>query len=331
MRRAITLLVALGLATLAAPVPPATSAPSCDVRVSAPSDVQARLNQAGPGKTVCFSGTFTTRTGEWKPLAGQRLVGGTFRYTGSYNITRDRAAGGKLADAFYLHSTPNVTLSGMTIQNFEGRAVVCGPGSQIIDSRMTGNRQNAIGCIANHGDWHIVIRGNVMTNNSSKALEFQTAGAVKLMELSKPGHCLTCGALIENNVASNNVGNGIWLDRTSSGATIQNNTANDNTHKGIRCEKCAGPILIVGNTARGNNHEQISLANSAVVTMRNNVTNGAGQGALRVIYAGVARKSYPSIGDDSLGYHAKSIVIQDTRLLDGKLNGCGYKNVRCTR
>jgi len=300
------------------------------IKVSAPADVQARLNAAGPGKTICFSGTFTTRTGEFKPLAGQTLQGGTFRYTGSYNVTRDRAAAGKLADGFYLHATSNVTLSGMTIENFEGRGVVCGPGSRILDSTLTGNRQNAIGCIAHNANWHILIRGNTMTNNGARVLEYQSSGAVKLMELSKPGQSLGSGATVLGNIASHNIGNGIWLDRSSSATIIGDNTTNDNTHKGIRCEKCGGPMLIENNTALRNDHENISVVNSALVTLKHNTTSGSGQVGLRIDWSKVATKTYPNVGDQSLGYKVRSIVVRDRGLYHDGINGCELKGVSCS-
>jgi parallel beta-helix repeat protein len=306
-----TLIVGLIVGYFAGTAVPA-HAETCDRHVSGGSNLQAALNNAGRGATVCLSGTF--HGSDIRPLAGQTVIGGTL--TGSSGNGYNLKAG-------------SVTLRNVEVAGYANHGVTCGPGSTIADSYIHDNDLNGIGCIANGGDWHIHIVGNRIIHNGSDRYEYIGASGIKILELSKPGHCLTCGALVEDNTVLNNDGNGIWFDRSSSGITVRGNTTSGNTHKGLRCEKCAGPVLWEHNVARYNKQENYSIRNSAVVTMHDNVaSNGLG---LNITYVRtVARKTYPDLTPVEDGYKAHHIEVHDTRLL-GKVSGCGLSNVSCSR
>jgi len=292
----------------------AVEAATCKT-VRSGTNLQSALNAAGTGAHICLVGTFYA-TSEVRPLQGQTISGGVLK-------------GRNGADVGFAMRTDHITLNGVEVSGFV-KGIVCGPNGTILDSYVHDNSMVGIVCIAQHADYHLLIRGNRLIHNGSNKWEYIGASGMKLMEMSRPGHCLTCGAMVINNIANDNDSNGLWLDRTSSGVTIADNTTNGNTHKGIRCEKCAGPILIEGNTATDNFHENISVVNSAVVTLRNNRTARSKQNTgLRVDYSAVARKSYPNIGDDSLGYHAKSIQVFDKKLYQQGVKGCEYANVTC--
>jgi len=280
--------------------------------VRAPADLQRALIAAGKGSTVCLEGTF--HGSGVRPLEGQTIIGG--------------ALTGSSGDGFELRAA-NVTLRGVEVYGYPGRGVVCGPRSTIQGSYLHDNRRNGIGCIANGADWHLVITGNTITHNGSEKWAYQGAAGIKIMELSMPGHCLTCGALVARNNVSFNVGNGIWFDRSSSAATVRNNTTNGNTHKGIRCEKCAGPFAWYGNTARNNRDENLSIRNSAYVTLWDNTTSGSL--GLRITWVTrEATKTYPALNPVDDGYRAHGIRVDDLRLIDGGAAGCGQDGVRCS-
>jgi len=307
-------------------IPSLASGAVCDRKVSAPANLQDEFRKAGVGATICLSGTFKTKT-EIRPLAHQTIIDGVLKYVGTYNVTLAR--NNRLVDGLDLHAG-GITVKNMEIANFEGRAIVCGNHATILANYLHNNRQNAIACIAQNEDWHLYIRNNIMTENGWPTLEYVSAGAVKLMELSKPGHCLGCGATILNNVASDNIGNGIWLDRSSSATIIGDNVTNHNTHKGIRCEKCGGPVLISGNVSRSNNHENISVVNSALVTLENNSTNDGGHHGLFITWKSVSTKTYPTLTPTSAGFKGKQILVKNKSMYKDGIVGCDLSHVMCS-
>lgn len=300
----------------------AAQAATCDVRVSAPADLQSRLNAAGRGKTVCLSGTFGTKT-TVRPLAGQTIIGGTLKYTGSYNVCE----GCDLTDGYDVHRTPGVTFLNVMVTQFEGRGILCGPHTTVRDSTLTYNRENGIGCLGDGTDWYVRIIHNVISHNGNAKLENHTSAGIKLLAMSHPGHPLGAGGIVQGNVLSDNIGNGMWWDRTSSAGIASGNTANGNTHSGIRIERGGGPFLIEHNTVRYN-RDGISLRNAAKVTARDNIASG-NERAMNVSYGGPDDLTYPGY-HESWGYHPYDVRIEDTRMLSGKVLGCDISRVRCS-
>ena len=306
----------------------ADAAVRCDATVRAPANLQTALNGAGKGATVCLDGVFRTTTAI-RPLTGQTIVGGTLEYAGSYNVCK----GCTLTNGYYLRSG-NVTLRRVEVRGFEGRGVVCGPRTRIIGSYLHDNHQNAIACTANHGAWNIRIIGNRIVGNGDPKLEGESAAGVKIMELSVPGATVTSGAVIRDNVVSGNHGNGLWLDRTSSGALIVGNDVTGNTRHGFRCEKCGGPVEVRDNTFTSNGFEGIDFTSTAVGsiidnTARSNGTRNTRDPDIRVWEDWRAQKTYPAIGDDTLGYHIRSIVVRGTSM-SGSVIGCNLSGVTCS-
>jgi parallel beta-helix repeat protein len=276
----------------------AKAAPSCDVRVSAPADLQARLNQAGPGKTVCLSGTFHASV---RMLANQTLTGGHIIGTVDMHAGHD-------------------TVDGVEVSGGVERGIICGPWAVIKNNYVHDNPMNGIGCFANNVEWHIQILNNRILHNGSNRWEFIGASGIKLLALGKPTSCLGCGATVSGNVASNNDGNGIWFDQSSNGVIANNNTTNGNSHFGLRCEKCGGPVSWSNNNAANNHMADFSLRNSAFVTMDHN------DGFTYIAFATVDKKTYPNLGDPHLGYHPYRIAVRNHH---GKITGCTIRNVTC--
>jgi len=301
---------------------------TCDVHVDAPAALQERLNDAGPNAVVCLSGTFDT-TSTVRPLSGQTLVGGRLLYTGSYNVCRTCYP--NMVDGVDL-GAGNVTLQGIEVGGFEGLGVQCGPGTRVFNSYLHDNRRNGIGCIANGGSWHVQITGNRIERNGSPVLEGQASAGIKLMEISRPAQSVGVGAVIRDNVVLNNIGNGVWLDRSSNSSLIEGNTVYGNTHSGIRCEKCGGPVVIRDNVSHDNHLDGVAVVNSAVVALANNRTYGNGGVGIRVGYTttGVATKTYPDLTPVTNGWRIKSIQVDDTRLASDRVVGCDLANVGCT-
>ena len=192
---AISLLVVLGVLFATCTYVGVSNAAGC-MKIAAPANLQDRLNRAGEGANICLSGTFTTRS-TIHVLSGQTITGGHLKYTGAYRLC-SRCV--RFTDGFDLDAG-NITLRNVEVSDFEGKGVKCGPRSIITGSYIHGNKQQGIGCIAQHNDWHIVITHNRIDNNGSRILEGYGSGGVKLMELSKPGHALGAGATIIGNSA----------------------------------------------------------------------------------------------------------------------------------
>lgn len=325
-------LLALALVLLVFAPAPAVAATGCDRNVSAPADLQQQLNAAGTGATVCLSGTFGSQN-TITPLKNQTIVGGVLKYTGSYNLCWPCG----LTDGYNLHAG-GITLRNVEVVGWEGKGVLCGPGSTIRSSYLHDNKENGVGCWMNSERWHVNIVKNRVIHNGAPVLEFHVAAGIKLLQVAKPGDPLTAGATITENVSANNFGNGIWLDRSSSGSTISNNITYGNTHFGIRSEKSAGPILIEGNDSYGNLYPGYSVRNSAIVTLRNNTSHGnkphtyPNVSGLVVSYAGKDVKTWPNLGDLHMGYHPYNIEVFNTRLYKDGVYGCGgvYPKTHCS-
>ena len=327
---AVVVLTVLGLLYPLGAVQQVSAATRCDVSVSAPADLQARLDQAGAGATVCLSGTFGTKS-TISPLNGQTIIGGKLTYTGSYDLCWPCG----LTDGYNLKAG-GITLRHVEVVGFEGKGVLCGPHTTVRHSYLHGNKENGIGCWMESGDWHINIAHNRVTHNGDPSLEFKVSAGIKVLQASRPAHALKAGAWIHGNVSADNYGNGIWLDRSSSGSTIERNTTYGNTHFGIRCEKCAGPVLIQHNNSYGNDYAGISVRNSAVVTLRDNTTHGnvshtESDSGLVVAYASKDVKTWPHLGNLHMGYHPHRIVVKDRHLYRDGVMGCPIRHVFCSR
>jgi len=303
---------------------PTAHAADCDRNVTAPANLQNALDAAGAGATVCLYGTFSTSS-TIRPLAQQTIVGGTLRYSGSYDV----CVSCDLTDGYSLRA-PDVTLRGVEVAGFEGRGVVCGQGSKIAGSYIHDNRKNGIACSAKLLDYGLSITGNLITHNGSSVLVGRSAGGIKLLSLSYPTHALGSGATIDGNTVSDNIGNGIWFDRTSSAGIVSNNVASGNSHYGIRCEKCAGPFLFDGNTVHDNGYAGITIHNSAVVTVTHTTSysNGGRWAGVWVSFDEKAQKTYPAVMPVTAGYHVQSVIIDGAGATDG-IRGCTYFGVSC--
>jgi parallel beta-helix repeat protein len=309
------------------PEPSERALPECDVHVEAPTDLQHALNDAGPRAVVCLTGTFET-VSTVRPLTGQTVVGGLLRYVGAYDVCRECYA--SMVDGYDLGAA-DVTLQGVEVAGFEGRGVLCGSGSAVTGSFLHDNRRNGIGCIARGANWHIQIVGNRIEHNGTEVLAGQASGGVKLMEVSQPGEALGVGAVVSDNTVANNIGNGIWLDRSSNASTIERNSLSGNTQTGIRCEKCGGPIAITDNVSYDNGGDGLAILNSAVVSLAGDQTYGNAGVGIRIGYTspGVATKVYPDLSPVSDGWQISSIVVNDTRLAADEVVGCDLTNVDC--
>lgn len=307
-------------AALVAGLIPATAGPAraaCDRRVSGGANLQSALNAAGAGATVCLSGTFRLGSTVSVPR-GQTLVGGVI-------------LNGSASDGLRL-SAGSVTLRNVEVAGFPGRGVVCGPRTAIYGSYIHDNRRNGVGCIAQNADWYIVIDGNRFARNGSNAWAGVGAASVKLMELSKPGRPLGAGARVTDNVVIDDVGNGIWLDRTSSASVVSGNVIHGQSRKAIRCEKCGGPVLFADNDVWNTGDECISVANSAVVTVRGNRTSDCGGAGIHVKNVdNVSKKIYPDYTPVDVGFQPRDIRVYDVRLAGDGVVGCGTRNVGCYR
>ena len=303
---------------------PTAHAAECDSNVTAPANLQNALNAAGTGATVCLYGTFSTGS-TVRPLAQQTVVGGTLLYSGSYDV----CVSCDLTDGYNLHA-PDVTLQGVEVSGFEGRGIACGQGSTITGSYIHDNRKNGIACAANLRDYRLSITGNWIVHNGSSVLLGHSASGIKLLSLSSPTHGLGSGATIEGNTVSDNVGNGIWFDRTSSASIVMDNVSYGNLRHGIRCEKCAGPFLFDGNTVYDNGYAGIAIHNSAVVTVTHTTSysNGGRWAGVWVSFDEKAQKIYPAVSPVTLGYHLQSVIVEGAGDSDG-IRGCGYTGVSC--
>jgi len=307
--------------------PRPTASVSCDVRIAPPADLQRALFMAGPRATVCLSGTFTTTT-TVRPLRGQTIAGGRLQYVGSYDVCRD--CYGDMVDGYDLRAG-GIALRGVEVDSFEGRGVLCGPGTTVADSYLHDNQRNGIGCIARGADWHLRIVGNWIERNGSTALIGEASGGVKLMELSQPGRPLGAGAVVSGNTVVDNIGNGIWLDRSSNATTIAGNTIARNTQSGIRCEKCGGPVAITDNVSHDNGVDGVAVLNSAVVSLAGNRTFDDAEAGIRVGYTStdVATKTYPELLPVDAGWQIDDIRVDDTELAAGGVVGCDLEHVAC--
>ncbi len=246
-------------------------------------DLQTVLNRAGRGATVHLSGSYYVGETIYA-RRGQTIVGGELVHSGSgYAVGLDLRAGG-------------VTVRGIEVHGFD-HGIVCGPRSTIRRSYVHDNSMNGIGCHADGAAWHIRIIGNTITHNGSAAEEHHSASGIKLLSIAKPRACLGCGAIVRNNIANDNTGNGIWFDQSSNGIIASDNTAVRNTHHGIRCEKCGGPVLFEDNTTHDNVFNDVSVVNSAVVR----IVNATGVKETKWT-PGIATKTWPTYGDPTTGY-----------------------------
>jgi hypothetical protein len=305
---------------------PRAHAAECDTTVTAPANLQNALNAAGTGATVCLNGTFLTGA-TIRPLAHQTVVGGTLQFTGSYDVCKSCYA--NMVNGYDLHAG-GITLDGVEVGYFEGLGARCGHNATIRDSYFHDNKRAGIFCIAQNLAWHLVITGNRLIHNGTPVLEGYGAGGMKLMEIAAPGNALGAGATITANVATDNIGNGLWLDRSSSATVISGNTTARNSRNGIRCEKCPGPISITGNTSFNNGDYGIVARVSAVVAMAGNTTYSNGAGGIAIADdARVGTKTYPTQDPTSEGYHIKTITIADTRLVADRVRGCDLAGVAC--
>jgi parallel beta-helix repeat protein len=285
----------------------AKAAPSCDVRVSAPADLQARLNQAGQGKTVCLSGTFS---GTVRPPQGQTIVGG------------------KLHGGYDLHAG-HVTLNGVEVYGSRV-GVIMGSHATVTGSYIHDSYQNGISAYAGFEDWAIRITNNRLVNNGSKSLEGNSSAGMKLMALAKPTHPVGAGAIVTGNTVTGSHGNGIWLDQSASSALISNNTIHNSTRHGFRCEKCGGPVEITGNTISGSGYDGIDVTSSGVVTLRNNTVTDSHDWGVTIHEDWRAKKVYPNLGDVTMGWHLYRIVFANTNKVKGGIQGCDRKQVVCS-
>jgi parallel beta-helix repeat protein len=298
------------------------------VRVSAPADLQRVLDDAGPRAVVCLSGSFDT-TSTVRPLEGQTVFGGRLQYVGAYDVCRECYAG--MVDGFDL-GAGDITLTGVEVADFEGRGVLCGPGSVIADSYLHDNRRNGIGCIARGADWRLRITGNLIEHNGSPELTGAASGGVKLMELARPGQARDAGAVLRDNTVVDNIGHGIWLDRSSNATTIEANDISGNTQSGIRCEKCGGPVAITDNVSHDNGVDGVAVLNSAVVSLAGNRTYDNAEAGIRLGYTStdVATKTYPDLLPVDAGWRIDDIVVHDAQLAADHVVGCNLANVDCT-
>jgi parallel beta-helix repeat protein len=307
--------------------PRPTATVSCDVRIAPPTDLQRALIEAGPHSTVCLSGTFTT-TSTVRPLRGQTIAGGRLQYVGSYDVCRE--CYGDMVDGYDL-GAGGIALRGVEVDSFEGRGVLCGPGTTVADSYLHDNHRNGIGCIARGANWRLRIVGNWIARNGSTELIGEASAGVKLMELSQPGEGLGAGAVVSRNTIVDNIGNGIWLDRSSNATTIEANTIARNTQSGIRCEKCGGPVAITDNVSHDNGVDGVAVLNSAVVSLAGNRTFDDGEAGIRVGYTDtdVATKTYPDLLPVDEGWQIHDIRVDDTELAADGVDGCDLENVDC--
>jgi hypothetical protein len=216
----------------------------CARRVSPGGSIQAAINSAAGGATICLApGRWGVRT-PIVPKAGQKLIGAG---RGATFLTG--AGASMIINAKGRH---NVTISGMSISGARGgygcrpacgRGIGAGAYMRVSNVRVFNN--DLMG-IAGSG-LGMVITTSEIHNNGSPNLVNCCAGGVKT------AHAYT----ITNSYVHDNIGIGIWCDvRCLCGRWhVYNNVVKGNLVGGIRYETSAVGATIRGNTVQGNNRK----------------------------------------------------------------------------
>lgn len=278
----------------------------CDVSASG-GDLNAILLSAGPGATICLSGTFSMHQ-EGKAFTGQTISGpALIRNAGGVRNGFNLKLGG--ATGAY-----NVTLIDLEVSGFGERGVVCNVGTVAIRLDLHHNLQNGFGCNLNKvADAGVVIQDSEVYANGQASTVGHTSAGMKFVNTGPDGADPGTSVTILNNLVYNNRGNGIWFDEHSAGDAILGNTVRGHERHGIRYEVGDGPVLIAENQVSGSVLDDIDVTSSSFATVTDNVVAGRIDIAQKV-----GRSNYHPILD---------IQVFGNRA--AQLKGCALLNVTC--
>ncbi len=286
------------------------------MRVSAPANLNAKLEQAGRGAVVCLSGTFSV-TSEVRPREGQTLIGpATIR-----NAARvENGISPKGANA------RNVTIRNLRVTGFEHRGILCWYGTTARNVELDHNDGNGFGCHMEHDRYGVALYDSHLHHNGQVESSRRVAAAIKFTEAGRPGDAIGSIAIIQNNVIEYNTGNGIWFDNRSSGGLIRGNIVRFNTRNEIRLEVDAGPFLIEGNTVRdpSGSFAGIDVTSTGRAEVRGNDVSVGGPD-IQIVEEERAIARYPDLRSDG-GYKLDRIIVENNR---GQVSGCNQDGVSC--
>lgn len=270
MRRMITT-SALVLALLPLIDLPAQAAKRpCDVTITAPANLNARLRAAGPGKVVCLEGKFVineeTQAWDRQVLRGPATIVNAGRVVNGINLKRGGSDG-----------ATDVQLNHLEISGFLERGVVCNDGTTARKLNLHHNEQNGFGCnLNNRSNASVWIHHSRIHHNGSLKWEGHISAGMKFVHTGPRGASVGSAVSVTDNRVYSNYGNGVWFDIDSAGDLVQGNRIWGNTRYGVRYEVSFGPVLIQGNdiVSSVKGYSGINITDSSFATVRGNTARG---------------------------------------------------------